>query len=73
MPVLAEMERHGVRVDRARLSRLSGDFALRMAALEAEAHGLAGGAFNLGSPKQIGEVLFDQMGLGGGKKGKTGA
>ncbi|HVL22251.1 MAG TPA: DNA polymerase I [Amaricoccus sp.] len=73
VPVLAEMERHGVRVDRARLSRLSGDFAQRMAALESEIHGLAGGPFNIGSPKQLGEVLFDQMGIAGGKRGKTGA
>jgi DNA polymerase-1 len=67
------MERHGIRVDRQSLSRLSGDFAQRMAALEEEIYGLAGGRFNLGSPKQLGEVLFDQMGLGGGRKGKTGA
>ena len=73
VPVLGEMERHGVRVDRQALSRLSGDFAQRMAALEEEIYGLAGGRFNLGSPKQLGEVLFDQMGLGGGRKGKTGA
>ena len=73
VPVLAAMEAHGVRVDRQALSRLSGDFAQRMAALEAEIHGLAGGPFNVGSPKQLGEVLFDQMGLGGGRKGKTGA
>ena len=73
VPVLAEMERHGIRVDQARLSRLSGDFAQRMAALEAEIHALAGGAFNIGSPKQLGEVLFDQMSLQGGKRGKTGA
>ena len=73
VPVLAEMERHGVRVDRQALSRLSGDFAQRMAALEEEAYRLAGGRFNIGSPKQLGEVLFDQMGLGGGRKGKTGA
>lgn len=73
VPVLAEMERHGIRVDRARLSRLSGDFAQRMAALEAEIHSLAGGPFNIGSPKQLGEVLFDQMGLQGGRRGKTGA
>ncbi len=73
VPVLAAMERHGVRVDRARLSRLSGDFAQRMAALEAEIHALAGGPFNIGSPKQLGEVLFDQMSLAGGKRGKTGA
>ena len=73
VPVLAEMEAHGVRVDRQALSRLSGDFAQRMAALEEEIHALAGGRFNVGSPKQLGEVLFDQMGLGGGRKGKTGA
>lgn len=73
VPVLAEMEMHGIRVDQARLSRLSGDFAQKMAGLEDEIHRLAGGKFNVGSPKQLGEVLFDQMGLGGGKKGKTGA
>ena len=73
VPVLATMEAHGVRVDRQALSRLSGDFAQRMAALEAEIHALAGGRFNVGSPKQLGEVLFDQMGIGGGRKGKTGA
>ncbi|HMQ92953.1 MAG TPA: DNA polymerase I [Amaricoccus sp.] len=73
VPVLAEMEMAGIRVDRARLSRLSGDFAQKMAGLEAEIHGLAGGKFNVGSPKQLGEVLFDQMGLEGGRKGKTGA
>jgi DNA polymerase-1 len=73
VPVLGAMEAQGVKVDRAALSRLSGDFAQRMAGLEAEIHGLAGGPFNVGSPKQLGEVLFDQMGLGGGRKGKTGA
>ncbi len=73
VPVLAEMEMHGIRVDRTRLSRLSGAFAQKMAGLEDEIHGLAGGKFNVGSPKQLGEVLFDQMGLAGGKKGKTGA
>ena len=73
VPVLAEMEAHGIRVDRGQLSRLSGDFAQRMAGLEAEIHELAGGPFNVGSPKQLGEVLFDQMSLPGGKKGKTGA
>ncbi len=73
VPVLAEMEMAGIRVDRERLSRLSGDFAQKMAALEAEIHRLAGGKFNVGSPKQLGEVLYDQMGLAGGRKGKTGA
>jgi DNA polymerase I len=73
VPVLAEMEMHGIRVDRDRLSRLSGEFAQKMAALEAEIHRLAGGSFNVGSPKQLGEVLFDNLGLVGGKRGKTGA
>jgi DNA polymerase-1 len=73
VPVLAAMEMAGVRVDRAQLSRLSGDFAQKMAGLEDEIARLAGGRFNVGSPKQLGEVLFDQMGLAGGRKGKTGA
>jgi DNA polymerase-1 len=73
VPVLAAMEMAGVRVDRAQLSRLSGDFAQKMAGLEDEIARLAGGRFNVGSPKQLGEVLFDQMGLAGGKRGKTGA
>ncbi|MEP7210432.1 MAG: DNA polymerase I, partial [Alphaproteobacteria bacterium] len=76
IPVVAEMEQHGVLVDRDRLSRLSGEFAQRMGALEEEAHKLAGHPFNLGSPKQIGEILFDKMGLAdvaGAKKTKTGA
>jgi len=74
--VVARMEQAGVLVDRDQLSRLSGDFAQRMAALESEAHALAGRSFNLGSPKQIGEILFDEMGLAeaaGAKKTKTGA
>ncbi len=73
VPVLAGMEAHGVKVDRQALSRLSGDFAQRMAALEEEIHELAGTRFNVGSPKQLGEVLFDRLSLGGGRKGKTGA
>ncbi len=73
VPVLAEMEMAGVRVDRDTLSRMSGAFAQKMAALEEEIQKLAGGPFNIGSPKQLGEVLFDNMGLPGGKKGKTGA
>ena len=63
----------GIKVDRDQLSRLSDDFAQRMAELEDEIHELAGQPFNLGSPKQIGEMLFDEMGLAGGKKTKTGA
>ncbi len=71
--VLAKMENEGIKVDRSVLARLSGDFAQKMAGLEAEAHELAQTPFNLGSPKQLGEILFDTMGLTGGKKTKTGA
>jgi len=73
VPVLARMEARGVCVDRQILARLSGDFAQRAAALEAQAHQIAGEKFNLASPKQLGEILFDRMGLEGGKKTKTGA
>lgn len=70
---IAEMERCGVLVDATVLRRLSQDFAVKMNALEAEIHALAGHSFNVGSPKQLGEVLFDQMQLPGGSKGKAGA
>ncbi len=73
IPVLVAMEREGILVDRAELRHLSNDFAKRLALLETEIHKLAGREFNLGSPKQLGEVLFDEMGIAGGKKGKTGA
>ncbi len=73
VPVLARMEMAGIKVDRDALSRMSGAFAQKMAALEAEIHELAGESFNVGSPKQLGEILFDRMGLEGGKRGKTGA
>ena len=73
IPVLAMMESTGIRVDPALLKTLSKDFAKRAGKLEAEIHKLAGHEFNVGSPKQLGEVLFDEMGLSGGKKGKTGA
>ncbi len=73
VPVLADMEMHGIKVDRDHLSRMSNNFAQKMAGLEAEIHELAGTSFNVGSPKQLGEILFDQMELPGGKKGKTGA
>ncbi len=73
VPVLAAMERRGIKVDRDALSRMSNAFAQKMAGLEAEIHALAGTTFNVGSPKQLGEILFDQMGLPGGVKGKTGA
>jgi DNA polymerase-1 len=73
-PIVTEMERHGIRVDAHRLRRLSAEFTQRMAGLEAEAYRLAGRSFNLGSPKQLGEVLFDELSLGGaGRKTKTGA
>jgi DNA polymerase-1 len=71
--VLQRMERTGIRVDGKELKRLSDDFAMRLADLETGIHKLAGHEFNIGSPKQLGEVLFDKMGLAGGKKGKTGA
>lgn len=73
VPVLAQMERHGIKVDRDTLSRMSNAFAQKMAGLEAEIHEMAGQPFNVGSPKQLGEILFDKLELPGGKKGKTGA
>jgi DNA polymerase-1 len=72
VPVLARMERSGIKVDRDTLSRMSNAFAQKMAGLEAEIHELAGETFNVGSPAQLGEILFEKMGLEGGKKGKTG-
>ena len=73
IPVLLEMERAGIKVDADELRAMSKDFELRMAAMEIEIHKLAGETFNLGSPKQLGEVLFDRMKLPGGKRMKTGA
>ena len=72
IPVVAQMERHGIRVDREKLAGLSTTFAARIAELEAEIHALAGTHFTIGSPKQLGDILFDAMGLKGGKKGKSG-
>ena len=71
--VIVEMERAGIKADAETLKDLSKDFAKRMAELEKKAHELAGEEFNVGSPKQLGEILFDKLGLEGGKKGKTGA
>ncbi len=71
--VLARMEARGVSVDRSILSRLSGEFAQDMARLEAVIYELAGETFNLGSPKQLGDILFGKMGLAGAKKTATGA
>jgi DNA polymerase-1 len=73
IPVIAEMEQVGVKVDRTELERMSGEFGYRIQDLEKEIHKLAGHSFNIGSPKQLGEVLFDELGLDGGKKGKSGA
>ena len=70
--VLSRMEMSGIKVDRDVLSRMSNAFAKKMAGLEAEIHELAGESFNVGSPAQLGEILFDKMGLEGGKRGKTG-
>ncbi|HEX9167831.1 MAG TPA: DNA polymerase, partial [Roseiarcus sp.] len=70
---LAHMERRGVAIDRDILSRLSGEFAQGMGRLEDEVAKLVGAPFNLGSPKQLGDILFGQMGLPGGKKTATGA
>ena len=73
IPILAEMEKTGIVVDDNILRRLSNDFATRIVELEAIIHEQAGSSFNIASPKQLGEILFDQMGLEGGKKSKTGA
>ena len=70
---LARMEARGVSIDRDILSRLSGEFAQGMARIEAEVQKLVGAPFNLSSPKQLGDILFGQMGLPGGKKTATGA
>ncbi|MDX1711054.1 MAG: DNA polymerase I [Rhodovibrionaceae bacterium] len=72
-PVLADMERVGIKVDREILRRMSNDFAQRLSDMEEEIYKLAGRSFTINSPKQLGEILFDEMGLEGGKKGKSGA
>ena len=72
VPVLADMEMAGIKVDKSVLSRMSNAFAQKMAQLEDEIHELAGEKFNVGSPAQVGEILFDKMSLPGGKTGKTG-
>ena len=70
--VLADMELNGIRIDPDRLKRLSSEFGLRMAELEAQAHEIAGRPFNIGSPRQIGEILFGELNLPGGKKTASG-
>ncbi|MDR7028079.1 DNA polymerase I [Rhizobium rosettiformans] len=72
VPVLAHMEERGITVDRQILSRLSGELAQKAAAAEDEVYELAGERFNIGSPKQLGDILFGRMGLPGGSKTKTG-
>ncbi|MEJ0011518.1 MAG: DNA polymerase I [Bauldia sp.] len=73
IPVLARMEARGIKVDRQILSRMSGEFAQKLGGLEHEIYNLAGENFNIGSPKQLGDILFGKFNLPGGKKTKTGA
>ncbi|UZK68554.1 DNA polymerase I [Sphingomonas sp. S1-29] len=70
--VIADMEIAGVKVDAARLAQLSEEFSGRIAALETEIHGLVGTKFTIGSPKQLGDILFEQLKIKGGRKGKSG-
>ena len=72
IPVVAQMERHGIKVDRAALARLSEEFAKAISELETSIHELAGEEFTIGSPKQLGDILFDKLGYKGGRKGKSG-
>ena len=72
VPVVARMEREGVKVDRAALTELSREFSGQIAALEENICGEAGCTFTIGSPQQLGEILFGRMGLKGGRKGKSG-
>ena len=72
VPVISRMEHRGISVDRNILSRMSGDFAQQAGAMEEEIYELAGEKFNIGSPKQLGEILFGRMNLPGGSKTKTG-
>ncbi|PYD75002.1 DNA polymerase I [Novacetimonas pomaceti] len=71
--ILADMEREGIAVDADDLRAISVEFAGRMSTIEARIHALAGREFNVGSPKQLGEILFDEMGIAGGKRMKSGA
>jgi len=72
VPVVERMENAGIMVDRDYLARLSGEFASEMVRIEALIHTEAGQPFAIGSPKQLGEILFDKLGLKGGRKGKSG-
>ena len=72
IPAIAQMERHGIKVDAGRLAGLSTEFTHAIAGLETEIHALAGQPFTIGSPKQLGDILFDKLGYKGGRKGKSG-
>ncbi|MDG1274195.1 MAG: DNA polymerase I, partial [Alphaproteobacteria bacterium] len=73
IPVLTQMENNGIKVDPLILRQMSEDFSKRLEDRAAEIYSISGSDFNIGSPKQLGEVLFDKLGLAGGKKNKTGA
>jgi DNA polymerase-1 len=70
--VVAQMERHGVKVDRQRLAKLSEEFAREIARIEQEIWDCCGEQFTVGSPQQLGRILFDKLGYKGGRKGKSG-
>ena len=72
VPVIARMETRGIKVDRERLAGLSAGFTGQIETLETEIHTLAGEPFTIGSPKQLGDVLFERMGIKGGRRGKSG-
>ncbi|MGN6495850.1 MAG: DNA polymerase I, partial [Tsuneonella sp.] len=72
IPVVAQMERHGIKVDRLALARLSEEFAAEIGRIECEIFDCCGQEFTIGSPKQLGDILFDKMGYRGGRKGKSG-
>nr|WP_166180206.1 DNA polymerase I [Altererythrobacter segetis] len=72
IPVVAAMERHGIKVDRQRLAKLSEEFAHEIARIEQEIYDCCGESFTIGSPQQLGRILFDKLGYKGGRKGKSG-
>ncbi len=73
IPIIAAMELEGIKIDPKALHEMSEEFGKKLATLEEEIYGLAGHPFNVASPKQVGEILFGEMGLQGGKKTKTGS
>ena len=72
VPVIARMEQRGIKVDREYLAKLSAEFGRDILALEARIYEAACGPFTIGSPQQLGEVLYGRLGLQGGRKGKSG-